>query len=563
MFRSWIAIGLLLGPTLSLHAAAPVPGTPAAQPAITVRAQPIEKFLDDARFLSEKFGKPAAAKEFETTIAHAIGVDDLSETGIDRTKPVGVYVIPDADIAKSAVVFMLPVADTKALLGFVGKFEVKAEKLAEDFYSLAMPQFPLPVFVRFAQGYAYVTAMNKEAVEIAQLIAPARMFPAGATAALTLSARPDLLPEPVRKMALEHFAAWIKEATEDLETDLEKTEFQLIEKWGDQFVNDGREASLKIAFDRKSGELSFDFGVSPKPGTKLATEIAGIKPSTSLFTHVVGPAGAINVSINSHLADEVSKAVAKSIREDAESFFDTFEIEIEDAKLKEEIKKALQTLIPTAESGLFDMAVSLRSGEKRYTGLAALRLTDGKKIEAALKSLVPHLPEDKRKLLKLDAQKVAGHSIHVFEDDDKDETAEKLFGSANLHFAFSETAVVVGFGENAAKLVGETLAAAKPAPAPSSQIDVTAGKLKLLCDTLHESAYGYVTKVLGTEERLRLYAVNLSGGEAMKSTAAVSLQMIVGAGFAIGSVFEGFAMPAQPAVPAVPPPPPPPPPPSR
>src|SRR5262245_21650769 len=140
MLRAWLVPLVVVVCAAPASSIAPVPEAGGSGPALVARLQPIDKLLDDARFLAGKFGKPDAAKELESHIAQSLGVDNLTETGIDRSKPSGLYVYPAAEIADSMAVAMLPVADAKAVLNFVGKFQVKAEKIEDEFYSLALPE---------------------------------------------------------------------------------------------------------------------------------------------------------------------------------------------------------------------------------------------------------------------------------------------------------------------------------------------------------------------------------------------------------------------------------------
>lgn len=537
MFRSLISLSAICF-IAAPNSAAPVPAGPAGTPTLMARLQPVNKLLDDAKFLAAKFANEKFAAKLEGEIASKLGVTSLDDTGIDRSKPCGLYVFLDADLPQSTAVVMLPVANSKSLLEFVGKFEAKAEKVEDELYSLAIPGVPLPVFVRFAQGYAYVAAMNKASVDVAKLLPPAKVFAEDEAAILAVTAFPEAAPEAVTKMALEQIQVWAKDLTEELESAIDQSEAKLFEKWASLSVTEAKKATVKVGFDRASGELTFDLKMTPKPGTRLAGEIAGVKSGSSLFNALVGQAGAINFAFNTEAGTELRKSMAESIREGAEEFLSNLGIEVADEKLKAEVKAVTQAMIPTIESGLMDAALSLRAGAKKYTGLAGVRVVDGKKLEAAVRKLVAALPDDAKKVVALDAGKESGFSIHTYDPKDTGDMAEKLLGNTVVHFGFSDQAMVIAVGEDAAKLVGSILAEAKAGPAPSLQIDVTPGKLKNLCDAIDESIYGYVLKVFGTEERLRIYSANVKGGDTLHGTASISVQMILGASLMTGGIGE-------------------------
>jgi hypothetical protein len=538
--RHWLVAIVLAFPN-TLSSSAPAPDTGAAAPAIIARLQPFDKLFDDAKYLAGKFGKPQAAKDLEDKLLQMLGIENLAASGIDTTKPSGAYVFVAADWTESIEVVMLPVKDDKAVLAFAGKFEVKADKIEDNFYSLALPDLPLPMFVRFSGGYAYLTAFQKEALAPEKLLPPARLFAGSETAALAVTVRPEQIPESARKSVLDYVAEQVKEAADDEDSEITKTQIRLYQKWIEMFLQDAREATLLVNFDRPSGELAFDYGVSPKAGTRLATEIAALKAGQSLFTKLVGPQGAINMLVNTQLPDEVSKLLVKTFQDAGDDLFDAFDLgNIDDEKQKEELRKVFRAIAPSFESGIVDAAITVRGpGSKHYSGLFGIKVKDGKKIEEQLKKSIAALSEDKRKLVKFDAEQVGNIFVHSIKDESTDASFEKIFGENVMFFGFRDDAVVLAFGEGAAKAVGEALAALSPQPAPAIQIDVTGGKLKQFCDGFDESVYGYVHSILGTDERLRIYAANVEGGTALKATATVSLQAIVGMVITISEMFGG------------------------
>ncbi len=527
--RTILSTFVLLFPTTLPSSTAPAPDAGGATPTLVVRVQPIDRLLDDVRYLAKKFGHIEDPKELEAKMLEMLGLDNLAATGIDTKKPIGAYVFIAADVTESTAVGMLPVADEKTLLAMVGKYEVKADKIEDNFYSLAIPDMPLPMFVRFANGYAYVTALHKEALAIEKLLPPARIFAGNETATLAATLMADQIPDAARKMALDWIAENIKEAAEHEDNDVAKSQIAVYQKWTEMFAQDSKESTLKVNFERASGELAFAFNVTPKQGTKLATEVAAIKPGQSLFTKLVGAAGAINLAVNSHVDAEITKVAVKLFQDANDDLFSMFNIEIEDEKTKEEVRKLFRALVPSLETGSLDGAVTMRGpGAKHYTGLMGLKLKDGKKIEEQIRKLVDVLPKEQRDRFKLDKEKVAGFAVHSFNQGDDNEYFKKIFGDETVFFAIRDDAIVVGVGENSAKAVGETLAALSPLPAPAVQFDVTAGKLKPFFDTFDENTYTIVRQVLGTDDRLRLYHVTLEGGAAFKATVSVSLQVFAG-----------------------------------
>ncbi len=571
MIQRWLFTATLLA-CVTTTAAAPVPEPSGTVPFLLARLQPADKLFEDAKFLARKFGKPEAADAFETKVFQQMGVGSIADTGIDTKRPSGLYVFLKPELAESTAVVMLPVANEKTILEFVGKFQVKAEKLEEGLYSVAIPEMPLPVFVRFANNYAYVTSMNKAAVSSSAILSPAKVFSANDASLLSVTVRPEQVPEPLRKMAMEQVIEYLKELEGDDDDEaaakMAEIEKKQVERWMDAIVNGGKELTLRVNFDRISGELAFDFGMSAKPASKLAKELAAVKPGSSLFTKMVGDRGAINFLTNTRADAAYAKEIGEMFtKEGAHALAEMFDLDDTDEKAKAELNAMCKTLLPTIESGEFDFAVTLRPSGEKYCLLFGAHVKEGRKFEDGIRKLIATLPEDKRKTIKIDAKTIGEYKLHQIDEDDSSTLSEKIFGKSAIWIGFRDNAMVIGYGDSADKAVAEALAQVAPAPAPDFQIDVSVKKLKLFADAMFDS-YGKVREIFGPEaDRVRIISVETAAGDPWKARVSISLQMLVGIGLAFGDVADLMpVMPAVPAVPAVPPapaPPPPPPPPAR
>ncbi|MFL5329542.1 MAG: hypothetical protein ACJ8C4_11560 [Gemmataceae bacterium] len=545
---------------------APVPESTTTAPFLVARIQPIEKLFDDAKFLAGKFGKVDASKEFEAQVLKQIGAGSLADTGVDPKKPSAVYVFLKGDIADSIAVAMLPVSNQKAILEFVGKFEVKAEKLEEGFYSLAMPE-KTPVYVRFANDYAYVTSVNKEAVSVAAIVPPSRVFTATETAVIAVSIRPDQIPESIRKVALAELSDYLKSLVEDDEdeaaAELNKTEGKFVESWLDSIAQGGKELTLKANFDRKSGELAFDFGMTVKTGSKLATDIAAIKAGSSLFTKMMA-GGAINFATNARTDTEYGKELAQLLPESgADQLMDWLDLDDTDEKVKANAVEFCKSLMPSLETGELDVALSIRPLGERYVMLLGSRVKDGKKVDAAFRKLVSTMSEEKKKKITLDAQTAGEIKLHRIESDEGDTRTEKVYGKPFYWLAIRDDAAIIGYGTDAEKAVAETIGQLELKPAPNVQLDVSVKHLQVFCDAIMPDIYPKLKDAFGDgADKVRIFVGNLEGGSQFKATMSMSLQTMVGISMAVGEMFDGLGIPVMPAVPPAPQPAQPPPPPA-
>ena len=70
---------------------------------------------------------------------------------------------------------MVPVADEKAFLEFLESFNLKLQKGGDGVYSLA-GQAPVPVYLRFAHKYAYITIKDRTDLCLKSSFCPARSW---------------------------------------------------------------------------------------------------------------------------------------------------------------------------------------------------------------------------------------------------------------------------------------------------------------------------------------------------------------------------------------------------
>src|SRR5262249_47045336 len=75
--------------------------------------------------------------------------------GIDVKKPIGLYANVKTSLNESEVVLLLPIADEKTFLDFLGALNLEPKKDKDDLYTLKIENVPVPVLFRFAHGYLY------------------------------------------------------------------------------------------------------------------------------------------------------------------------------------------------------------------------------------------------------------------------------------------------------------------------------------------------------------------------------------------------------------------------
>src|SRR5262249_10445556 len=285
-------------------------------PDIVVRIRSLESIIADFKYLATQVGKEEEAKQGEELLKERITSKGLD--GIDVKKPMGAYVFAGPNGLDSYGAIMIPVKDEKTLLDILANNNRQAEKSKDGLYTIKDSPLKVPVFFRFANGYAYITAHNDMGVAKNKLLAPAEVLPATETALISASIRLDTVPEQIK----EHVANFANTRLADLrESKLEgqaKTEIQreLVEQTSKEtkprlrsILNDGRELTIRVDVDQKKQDLSVAVSFDGKPGSKLAASIAELGQRQSLFAGLVGKNSAASGLISYALPERIKKAL--------------------------------------------------------------------------------------------------------------------------------------------------------------------------------------------------------------------------------------------------------------
>jgi len=548
VFRRTAALLLAAAWSTSLQAA-PVGGLAAVHdPALIVRIQPIERLLADAKHVTGRIGGAAAIHRLEASIAELCGPQGVAGCGIDFRKPIGLYGIVRAEIAASTLVAMIPVMDEKAFLALLERYEIKSERLADHLYSLAIDDLPVPLFLRFAHGYAYFAPQHRTAVELDQLIAPDRFFVGEESGLASIAVRFDRVPESVRRLATLQLGGIASQVVDDegdgLEDKLLIAQNSAIVRWAKQLLNDAKEVSLRLSYDRKSGEMSIDLNGRARDNSPLAKVVAAERSPQSLFTRFIHDDAAANVLFAHAITEEHRQFLGRLFGADVDQVVAGMEVQDES---RAAVKSLVKSLAPTVEQGVLDFAVSLRGPVRgKYGMIAGLRIRDGRKIEAAFREVLKTLPEDSLKNLNWDVGKSDDIAIHCYTilDDEVDETVKKFFGAQRFYFAFRDDAVLVAFGEGGRQVLEESLKAVQLLPSPVACINFSHGRIAKLFEAIDEDAPTWLARVVGEGiDRVRLIHATTAGGDSFQARFSFNLQILVGMSLALEMDCEDFVPP--------------------
>lgn len=510
--------------------------TPAADPPVVFQAQPVGKLLDDARTFATALAGEKAAKELNDGIKKALG--DKGLAGLDLTRPVVGYVLIPADPEQSTAVVALPVTGEAEFLDLVERANKQKPKPAKDgLYELPAPgpgADGMKAVMRFSDGFAYLAAGKNPApaLDPKELVPMAKLFDPAERAQLAGKVYFDRLPKELRakltqgineaKASIAGFPIRLDPAV----SDALKGATEELSKLGTRYLDEIQAAdtlTARVSVEPSTGEAAFELGLAGKPGSTLAKDVAGRKPTTNRFAGLVTKDAAVGGRLQlPTFAPELRKAEAlgldslhKAAKGEAPPMFH---------KVLDELFKGLAR---TVEAGELDVGGAMRgpNAAGTYTIVGGVSFDDPRALEKELKELVGGIPEAKA-LVTFDAAKAEGVSIHTVKIPELPAEPRKVFGDgATVAVAFAPKGVYAAFGSDAVTAVKEALAA-KPGPAAAADVIVNPSRLAKLVGAFGGNAAD-VAKVFGSADApLTAFALSIDGGKELRVRLALNLKVI-------------------------------------
>src|SRR5262245_13362492 len=279
--RPFLAVTLLFAaaPALCAQEKPDPAGKKASPPAIVVRLKSFEGILSDVKYLAKLADQEELVKQGEEFLKTLSGDSGLA--GIDMKRPFALYGDISPGLQDSPVVLLVPIADEKAFLSFLEGQNIKAEKDKDGVYTVdSIPMVPVPVtaYFRFANKYAYITAMEKGNIAEKKLLKPETVLPvAGDPSLVSLTVRFDGFPDIFKQIALgqlENQLSAAKEQAQPNETPaMKKFRVAFLDMFGEKvksLLTDGEELNFKVNVDQKKGDIGAEFSFRAKKGTQLA-----------------------------------------------------------------------------------------------------------------------------------------------------------------------------------------------------------------------------------------------------------------------------------------------------
>lgn len=514
MYRRPIVTAVLLALTLVLPTPIRAADEQASnnKPAVTLRLASLDHLRGDLRYLAEVVGQAEKAKQLEGILKSKLG--DKGLEGIDDKKPIGAYGWVGKSGIDSEIVFLVPIADKKAFLDFIQTtFDVTPDKGDDDVYTI-VEKVPTPVYFRFANSYAYITARDKDVLAKDKLLTPTVVLPAAQIGTVSLTVNIDQIPDNLKEMALgvlENQLSAGKEQDMPGHTEAQKhLRDGIIDEVGGRIkslFNDGGETTLRLDLDRKAGDLSLTASVAGKPGSPLAKTIRDLGQIKSVTASLLRPHSAFKGELNVSLPEKLQPLLGPALK-DAEK--QTLTRAKNDSE-REVLNTLLEGIMPTLKAAELDTAFDLQGPSDKgiYTLLGGIKIKDGARLEQSFRKTAARYP----KVVTLDAEKVGEVNIHrINPDKNLKAGARKTLGENPVYVAFRDDVLLLGAGDKGLSALKNGLSAS-PATGKVMELQMALARLAPISDD--ETAAAIAHKVFDHGTDNDRFSLSLEGGKAL------------------------------------------------
>ncbi len=530
---SFFAAGLLFAPAAL---AAPLPSSDRtdASPVFSVQAKSVDYLRDALKATGKNFFAGPLNERFEQEVLAVF--DGKTLKGIDTKKPAGLYTVVSAgllrgDLAKSSLVFLVPIADEKEFIALLAGIGLNFEKKG-DYWSAPFPNSQLQANIWIQKGYAHIVIAT-EKPDPKTLLDPQGVINGKETAGLVIHLRADRLPDDFKAESLAVLAETAEQADTSFKErnknrpnqipkeaiDLVAGFFRISLRWVKLVSSEVKEVVVRCDLDPKTGLLIVEKTVEPKSGTELAKSFSGLKASKNDFADIVNADSAAHVLIQAPLFVDDARDLAAALVDFAIASADRA-LRNEPKELRELGKESLRTLNRTLKSGNLDFAASLRGPDKndQYTAVGAISVKDTAALETALKAGLKAAPKDIAEKFKFDVFKVDAINVHeIAIADELPPEAQKIFGKSSVYFAFTANAAFASFGPQGKEAIKELITTKHtPKHAPLVSMEASGKRLAALIKSAGaptEGLPGNFFQMLAKLDRTTFIKVKVEGGE--------------------------------------------------
>ncbi len=482
MRSNWL-VGLVLSVALLVPAWGRA-GEKAAPPTIAVHVKSLDELLRNLKTVLDFAGPKDAANQIEDLFKGKVGAKGLE--GIDTKRPLGAFIRFGKELDDITGALMVPIADEATLTTLLTNLGLLGAKDKNGIYTMRTGK-QFDVYLRFANNYLYVSAINSSNLLDKNLPHPAGDLPVPKTT-VAASIRLDLLPDAARLLAAASLDEAIQKGIDKdepgesaIQKEFRVTLLRELNRTGGRLLSEGKELKLDLDIDSKTKDFKLNFSLDGKADSDLAKTLATLAQQKSPLASIPKADQATSGAAHFLLSDGLHKAFVKVIDEAVERSLSGIQ---NDAK-KKQAEDLFKTLMPTVKSGDFNGSFAML-GDKpgSYTLLAAVKLKDGdalgKTLQGLMEDALKDAPASEKAKVGLGVDEVGGVKIHRFELP-KDVSSEKFFkdvvGDNQLHVAFRNDALFVAVGKQGLGAVKTALAAKEAADSPVFRFHFDMGRM--------------------------------------------------------------------------------------
>lgn len=449
--RSWgytLAICLLM---VSLQ--------PAHAQLVSVSVAGVDTLMDTVKYGLKMAGKEDMAQQIDSLLDAFLQNEGFK--GLNTKRGMGLYLnkFPSNPTQPSFVAYV-PISNVDEFLALLGKLNVTPSKEENGVRSIQLPTGQ-SLYLKFKNDYAFIS-MDED--ELKNTSEPDRLTSSvPANALIHVHVKLNEIPRDLKDKFLIEVAKGIekekgkKAGESDVEYQARLVAMNMPKQAIEQLVNGAETFSFSASLDTTKHVFKIDSILKAKDGSPLQQEMQAMNQSKSRFTSLLTSApvsfvyhGVLNETVRKDFDKLLDNLVTKAIQE-------------EKSVVKKAIaEKVYQVIEPTLKSKNYEFAFSMNShGESEpMTGLAALRVKNGKQIEELIKGFVVELKEKERHAIKLDVENVDGvnlHTVTIPTDDKGAKEMTEVFGEGKLTLAFHDEAILLGIGKQSTEEVKRLL----------------------------------------------------------------------------------------------------------
>lgn len=493
---------------------------------VNVTVAGVDSLMDTVKYGLKMAGKEDVANQIDSLLEAFLQSEGFK--GIDTKKPMGGYLNKfPSNPTQPGVVIYLPVSNEADFISFLGKLNVSPSEPKNGVRSIGLPTGQ-QLYLTFKHGYAFACMDEDELKSPTNPASFASSLSANGLLHVNVSLKD--IPQDLKDKFLTHMKQEIdregkkKDGEQEVEYQARQATMRLSYQSIEHLVRDSETIKVTVSLDKTRHVFLVDKTLQAKAGSGLYQEIQKMGESKSKFSSLIegAPAsmvmhGIMNEVLRSDLDKMLDNLVRKAISE-------------EKSLVKKAVaEKVFQALEPTLKANTYEFAMSMKnSGDsKPMTGIAAVRVKEGKKIEEMVKGLFAEVKDKTGDAVKLDAETVNGVNLHIINVPANDKGAKEMieaFGSSQIVLAFHDDYVVAAIGKESTDQVKKFLAqpAAGNNPAPMQMLI----HVKPFARYIKEAPVRKAFETIFTTPESDQIKINLTGGDRLNMKVQVSTHFL-------------------------------------